>query len=139
VLDKRRHPRFACDLEALIVMGEMRNKARGVDISRGGMCLATDRALLVPAEVQVQLTLIFGSNSFSEPLSLPAKLVWCTKMPDGYQVGCMFHALSPEQAQYLSMFLRFLRGEVLADGDPNAVAEEDGEEDETDPDAEPFG
>lgn len=138
MLDKRRHPRFACDLEALIVMGEMRVQARGVDISRGGMCLAMDRALLVPAEVLVQLTLVFGSNSFSEPLSLPAKLVWCTKMPDGYQVGCMFHALSTEQAQYLDMFLRFLRGEVLADGDPNAVAEEDGE-DEKDPDAEPFG
>jgi PilZ domain len=138
VLDKRRHPRFACDLEALIVMGEIRVQARGVDISRGGMCLATDRALLVPAEVQVQLTLVFGSNSFSEPLALPAKLVWCTKMPDGYQVGCMFHALSTEQAQYLGMFLRFLRGEVLADGDPNAVAEEDSE-DEKDPDAEPFG
>jgi hypothetical protein len=138
VLDKRRHPRFACDLEALIVMGEIRVQARGVDISRGGMCLATDRALLVPSEVQLHLTLVFGSNSFSEPLALPAKLVWCTKMPEGYQVGVMFHALSTEQAQFVGMFLRFLRGEVLADGDPNAVDEEDSE-DEKDPDAEPFG
>jgi len=138
VLDKRRHPRFACDLDAVVALGEMRVKARGVDISRGGMCLATDRALTVPAEVQLQLTLVFGSNSFSEPLALPAKLVWCTKMPEGYQVGCMFRALSPEQAQYLGMFLRFLRGEVLAAGDPNATAEEDSEDDK-DPDAEPFG
>ena len=138
MLDKRRHPRFACDLEALIVMGEIRVQARGVDISRGGMCLATDRALLVPSEVQLHLTLVFGSNSFSEPLALPAKLVWCTKMPEGYQVGVMFHALSTEQAQFVGMFLRFLRGEVLADGDPNAVDEEDSE-DEKDPDAEPFG
>ena len=138
MLDKRRHPRFACDLVADIIVGGEKVAARGIDISRGGMCLSAERMVPKQAEVQVQLTLIFGSNTFSEPLVLPARIVWCTQLPDEHQVGCMFKTLSTEQAQYLDMFLRFLRGEVLAAGDPNAVAEDEGE-DEKDPDTEPFG
>jgi hypothetical protein len=138
VLDKRRHPRFACDLVAEIHVGGGKMPARGVDISRGGMCLSVERAIPVRAEVQLKLTLLFGSNTFSEPLLLPARIMWCTQLPDELQVGCMFKTLSTEQVQYLDMFLRFLRGEVLADGDPNAVAEDD-DEDDKDPDAEPFG
>ena len=138
MLDKRRHTRFACDLDAEIHVGGGKVAARGVDISRGGMCLAVEKTIPVKAEVEVQLTLVFGSNTFSEPLMLPARIVWCTQVANEHQVGCMFKPLTPEQAQYLGMFLRFLRGEVLAAGDPNAVAEDDGE-DEKDPDAEPFG
>jgi hypothetical protein len=138
VLDKRRHTRFACNLTIEIAVGDERIAARGVDISRGGMCLSTTQALSTPAEVQLELTLVFGSNTFSEPLVLPAKVVWCTRISDEFQVGCMFHALLPEQVRYLEMFLRFLRGEVLAAGDPTAAAEDDNEDDK-DPDAEPFG
>ena len=137
MLDKRRHPRVACDLTSEILAGGQRIAAHAVDISRGGMCLSCARKLPVPSEVHVQITLIFGSNAFSEPLALPARIVWCTKLPDEHQVGCMFRGLSTEQAQYLDMFLRFLRGEVLAQGE--AAAPEEDAEDEKDPDAEPFG
>ena len=136
MLDKRRHPRFACDLEAEVQIGARGVAARGVDISRGGLCLSLQERLPVPSEVTVQLTLLFGSNTFSEPLSLPAKIVWCTQLAGEHQIGCMFRALTTEQAQYLDMFLRFLRGEVLADDD-SAEADE-ASEDEKDPDAEPF-
>ena len=138
MLDKRRHTRFACDLAADILVDGQKVEARGIDISRGGMCLSAQTQVPVKSEVEVEITLVFGSNTFSEPLRLPGRIVWCTQLPDEHQVGCMFNALSTEQAQYLDMFLRFLRGEVLAAGDPAAAADDEGE-DEKDPDAEPFG
>ena len=138
MLDKRRHARFGCDLRAEIRIGPRVLAARAQDISRGGICLACDEALAVAQAVQVALTLVLAENTFSEPLKLPARVVWCTDLGEGFQLGCRFAELDAERARYLEMFLRFLRGDVRAQDDQDDEEVEDPDE-EVDPDAEPFG
>jgi hypothetical protein len=128
VLDQRVYPRFVCDLEVEIEHPNGRTKARAVDVSRGGICLSSEHVLTPTTEIRVALTLVLGPNAFSEPLQLSARVVWCTPQSDGNQIGCAFLPTPGEQAQYLEMFLRFLRGE----GSQSDLESED------DPDAEPF-
>lgn len=54
------------------------------------------------------MSLVFGEDSFSEPLVLPARVVWCTPIGDLFQLGASFMPLTTEQQSYLAMFLRYL-------------------------------
>lgn len=128
--DKRLSPRFSVELAVEIetdggrvLAGQSRN------LSQGGLCLETADPVPAGADVTVRVTLLFDENRSSEPLELPARVVWCTPFGDAHQIGTRFGPLSSERMTYLDMFLRYLAQQAASHDD-----EADGEdEDEDDP------
>jgi hypothetical protein len=115
--DHRQHPRYAIELDAVAHFDGKRLAGRTYDISRGGFCLHLGEPLAVNAVGQVKLALVFSENQFSEQLTLPATIVWCTPVPGAYQIGFKFGALSPEIEGYLTLFIQFLEGDEDDDDD----------------------
>jgi len=109
--DHRQHPRYAVELDAEALFDGRRFAGRTQDISRGGFCLILPEPLPVNAVGQVKLALVFSENQFSEQLTLPAVIVWCTPFGGGHQVGIKFSGLSPEIQGYLTLFIQFLEGD----------------------------
>lgn len=83
--------------------------ARARNLSRGGLCLEIATPVAAGEDVDVRITLVFDVDRSSEPLRLPARIVWCTPIGDDvHQVGTQFRPLSSDQNTYLDMFLRYL-------------------------------
>ena len=114
--DARRHPRFNVDVEATIKRSTGDFKARARDLSLTGICLVSSAPLPVGSIETISLVLAFGQGAYSEPLGLPARVVWCTRIGQSYQVGAMFHDVTDEQDSYLDMFLQFLDGTLTPRG-----------------------
>jgi len=115
--DLRRHPRFSVDVQANVRTGDGRKlPARTRDLSRSGMCIITTNALAQRDELLIDLILLLGPTSTSEPLPLRARVVWCTPISQAFQVGAMFDKLSKTEQQFLDMFLRYLDGTILPAG-----------------------
>lgn len=108
---ERQHPRFAADVAIQFYVGGQVVSGRTRNVSRGGLCADLAEALPVGHDVELDLTLLFDDDSRSEPLRLPARIVWCTAFEDAYQVGVAFRPLDKERAEYLGLFLRYLAGE----------------------------
>jgi hypothetical protein len=124
----RRHPRFTVDVQANVSTVDGRKLiARTRDLSRSGICLITSEDLGFGANLGIELVLLLGPSSSSEPLPLRARVVWCTAIADAYQIGAMFDGLSEKEASFLDMFLRYLDGTILPAG-AEMEAIEDGEE-----------
>ena len=83
-------------------------EGRTQNVSRGGLCATVDEALVLGTELDVSLVLMFEDDVQSEPLRVPARVVWSTMVDDTHQVGIMFRALTAERTQYLSVFLKYL-------------------------------
>lgn len=88
----------------VVARGKTRN------LSRGGLCAVVDRAVTRGAAVEVSVALVFAADGMSEPLALPARVVWCMGYGAGEQVGVSFLPLDRATAGYLDMFIRFLAG-----------------------------
>jgi hypothetical protein len=58
--------------------------------------------------LEVSVALVFPSAGVSEPLTLPARVVWCVGYQHGEQVGVSFLPLDAPTTTYLDMFIRFL-------------------------------
>jgi hypothetical protein len=129
--DSRQHRRFNVDVEAVVHATGRDVHARTRDLSRSGICLITDSALQGNEWVGIELVLAFGENTFSEPLRLDARVVWCTPIGTSFQVGAMFSELSDEHAEFLDMFLRYLDGSMAPRGQQPS---DDDDEGETSPD-----
>jgi hypothetical protein len=113
----RRYPRFPVDVQASLRTSEGRKiSARTRDVSRSGICLISDQALPSGDNLLVELVLLIGTTSESEPLLLRARVVWCTAIADAFQIGAMFQGLSPKESGFLDMFLRYLDGTILPAG-----------------------
>jgi hypothetical protein len=113
----RRYPRFQVDVQAAVHTSDGRRlMARTRDLSRSGICLITSQALPSGERLTVELVLLIGSNSESEPLPLRAHVVWCTAIARSFQIGAMFDSLSQKEAGFLDMFLRYLDGTLLPAG-----------------------
>jgi hypothetical protein len=125
--DSRRHKRFAVDVEAVVHAVAGNFTARTRDLSRSGICLITSSALKGNEWVVIELVLAFGENTFSEPLRLDARVVWCTPIGPSFQVGAMFNTLPDENADFLDMFLRYLDGSLTPRGQADAEDEEERE------------
>lgn len=107
--DKRVFPRFACELAVeLVTRAGRTHPGISRNLSRGGICLETVDAVASGEEVVVRVTLVFDDERTSEPLELPARVVWCTPFGDSHQFGIQFLPLSQDRATYLDMFLRYL-------------------------------
>ena len=124
--DKRVSARFAVALSAELETRSGRIH-RGIarNLSRGGICLETIDALAAGDEVVVRVRLVFDEDRTSEPLELPARVVWCTSLGDAQQVGTQFRPLSPERATYLDMFLRYLEQHAPSGPDDGGAEGED--------------
>jgi len=128
VSSQRRFPRYAIDAEVTVrgPDGLAIATGRTANLSRGGLCADVDAPLPRGEMVEVAIALVFDAGSVSEPLALPARVVWCTSLGDAHQAGLAFLAPGRDQETYLDMFIRFLEGpEDDDDGDDG-----DGGEDE---------
>jgi c-di-GMP-binding flagellar brake protein YcgR len=124
--DRREHPRYDVEIEARVQADGAQFAVRTRDLSRTGMCFSAPTVIAVGTAITVEAALKFSANAFSEALPLAARVVWCTRVRDGYQVGCAFLALNPQIAQYLDLFLKYLKGEIDING--AAVEEDAGDE-----------
>lgn len=106
--DHRAHPRFALEVETEVRRGDRVMPARTRDVSRGGICLLAPEAVPLGGEVDLMMALVFDADTISEPLNVRARVVWCTRLADRYQVGVTFVGMTAEQRNYLEMFLRYL-------------------------------
>jgi len=117
---ERQYPRFAADVGIKFLLGQQVAEGRTRNVSRGGLCADVQIALAVGKDVELDMQLVFDDNSVSEPLRLPARIVWCTQVEDAYQVGVAFRPLDKDRAQYLSLFLKYL-GDEKAQKMPKAA------------------
>jgi hypothetical protein len=88
--------------------------ARTKDLSRGGICFILPIPLKMGIRFAVEISLVLGENTFSEALRLQGKVVWCTPVEEGYQIGASFVGLDGQTLEYLKMFLNFLANGVEA-------------------------
>jgi hypothetical protein len=134
----RQFPRYAVEAEIELTTGEVAVQGRTRNLSRGGLCAAVGgggAAIVAGADAMVKISLVFSGDALSEPLLLPARVVWCTGLGDDYQLGCSFlPSLTQEERTYLELFLRY-----LAEGAAAARAATASEPDELDDhDDDPF-
>ena len=104
----RQHPRFAADVAIKVYLGNQVSEGRTRNVSRGGLCADLTAALPTGKDVEIDIALVFDDASVSEPLRLPARIVWCTKFEAAYQVGVSFRPMDKQRAEYLSLFLKYL-------------------------------
>lgn len=125
--DKRHSPRFAVRVAVeLETKAGQRLAGQSRNLSRGGVCLETADMIAAGEEVTVRITLVFDEERSSEPLELPARVVWCTPFGDqAHQVGTQFHPLSSEHTTYLDMFLRYLEQQASPSEDGDGGEDED--------------
>jgi len=63
----------------------------------------------VGSQGALAIALVFSQDSFSEPLTVPARIVWSTELDVGqFQVGMSFLSPSAEQRRYVDIFVRYL-------------------------------
>ena len=108
----REHPRYAHETTVTLYARDGSvHRGRSDNLSRGGLCAVVD-ALPAPlatgVDVDVDIQLVFDEATHSEPLRLPARIVWCTPVDDAHQIGLAFRPLDAHRSDYLTMFLRFL-------------------------------
>ena len=83
---------------------------RTTNVSRGGLCATMADAIVVGVDLEVDIALVFEDTQ-SEPLRLPARVVWCTVVDEAYQIGLSFRPLTADHTKYLTVFLRYLENE----------------------------
>jgi hypothetical protein len=106
---ERQFPRYAIDAEVTLRnRGGVIAHGRTTNLSRGGMCADLDAVPVRGQNVEVAIALVFTNDSLSEPLPLPARVVWCTSLGETHQAGLSFMPLTVEQTGFLDMFIRFL-------------------------------
>ncbi len=106
---QRATPRHAIDAEVTL-SGPSGPLAHGRtrNLSAGGLCALVSAPIARGTSVDVAISLVFEDSGLSEPLTLPARVVWSTGVVDGEQVGLAFLPLRSDQSGYLDMFIRFL-------------------------------
>ena len=105
---ERQYPRFVHETTARFRIGKHVTIGRTQNLSRGGLCAHVTEPLAIGADVEVEIALVFQDRSQSEPLSVAARVVWCTALEGEFQVGVAFRPLDLQRANYLSLFLDYL-------------------------------
>jgi len=126
--DARKSPRFAVEAAVDLRFDDDMARGRTHNVSRGGFCAVVDKAIGRGQVIRASLSLVFDEETFSEPLELPARVVWSTSLGEAeHQLGLQFLALDLDQKAFLDMFLRYLEeGEAMRETE----AEEDDEDDD---------
>jgi hypothetical protein len=105
---KRQFPRYALEAAMTLTTPEGQIEGRTSNLSRGGLSAVIPSMIASGQRVTVELALVFENDTFSETMTLQARVVWCTRVEDHYQLGLSFAPVRPESIQYLEMFLKFL-------------------------------
>jgi hypothetical protein len=129
--ENRQHPRFAIELDAEIIADDGDSiVGRTRDLSKGGFCMLSRGSMPVGTACKVKLALVFQEGQFSEHLTLPSTVVWCTPVQGVQQIGVKFAPLDPQNRGYLDMFIKFLE---TGQEDDAEEEEEETSDDEVDP------
>jgi len=107
VAAEREHPRYAHEAVVTFHASGKTHWGRTQNLSRGGLCADIAEPIANGADIEVDIQLVFDEVE-SEPLRLPARVVWCTTLDETFQIGLSFQKLTAEQQQYLSLFLKYL-------------------------------
>lgn len=129
-LGRRIHERFAVEIEAEVTSEAGTVRAITKDVSRGGACFEVTAPMATGSSFDIALSLVLSENSFSEPLKLQGKVVWCTPTSGGYQIGAAFVPQDADTKEFLQLFLRFLAKGVDVGQDEEDLDEEDEPEEE---------
>lgn len=105
---QRQHPRYAHEASLAIHADGVVHRGHTTNLSKGGLCADLATFLAVGTDVVVDIQLVFDQNFKSEPLQVQARVVWCTAVDGSRQIGLSFQRLRPDQAEYLTLFLRYL-------------------------------
>lgn len=111
----RQYPQYAREALLELISAKGLCTGRTKHVSRDGFSVLVEQPIAPGNRVRVRMSLVFDEDTFSEPLELPARVVWCTPIGDHYQLGTSFLALSEDNQSYLAMFLRYLQGEGEVD------------------------
>jgi hypothetical protein len=104
----RQYPRFSIELDVEVRRDGRVVRGRSANLSQSGIALAVPEAVPVATPVGLTIALVRDGRPFSEPLALPATIVWCTRMGDRYQLGAKFEELTPVLASFLALFTQYL-------------------------------
>jgi hypothetical protein len=104
----RSSPRYAHEAAVAFHVLDAVYRGRTTNLSRGGICAEVSVELLLGQEVEIDIELVFDDDAHSEPLRICGRVVWCTRVNNGNQVGLAFCHVQPEQAEFLAVFLRYL-------------------------------
>jgi PilZ domain len=104
----RAHPRVASNATVVVKLESESQKGETTNISRGGLCAQLERPIKVGSTAELEISLVFEEGSTSEALVVAARIVWCTHLDMGYQVGLSFLPMSSDQHKYLAIFTRLL-------------------------------
>lgn len=121
---ERQHRRYAHEAAIALISPESTVSGRTRDVSRGGLSANLSEPLPVGIDIEVDIQLVFEDERQSEALRVAARVVWCTSVDDGYQIGVRFLRLTGETAEYMTMFLRYL-AEDSGDHEPAAASVDD--------------
>lgn len=105
---EREYPRYAHGAAITLNTPDRTSSGRMSNLSLGGLCATLAEPIAVGTAIEVDIQLIFADDLQSEPLRIAARVVWCTSLRDGHQVGVRFRPLDAEKSEYLTMFLRYL-------------------------------
>ena len=108
---ERQHPRYAHEVAVTIHFDKRVTQGRTNNVSRGGLCATVDDEIKSGANIEVDIVLVFDDEMQSEALRLPARVAWCTKLDDAFQLGISFKPIDAERAKYLQLFLKYLGDE----------------------------
>jgi len=111
-LGRRVDQRFAVEVEAEVTSEAGTFSAITKDVSRGGACFVVLAPMATGSSFDISLSLVLGENSFSEPLKLNGRVVWCTRTDEGFQIGAAFGPKDADTQEFLQVFLSFLAGGV---------------------------
>jgi hypothetical protein len=104
----REHPRYAHEAVVTVRIAGKQLQGRTTNVSRGGLAADLTDRVPIGAEVEVDLQLVFEDDVHTDPLRVPARIVWCTALEDVFQVGIAFKPVDADKAQYLALFLKYL-------------------------------
>ena len=110
-----RDARHAVELDCRFTAGTRSLAARTRNLSRGGVALMVPSQLPLETPLSLSLSLVFGDDSSSEPLVVPAVVVWCTRVGAEWQLGAKFDGLTREQRSFLDLFIHYLDGGPTVD------------------------
>ena len=105
---EREHLRYAHEAVITLRAKGISIEGRTTNVSRGGLCADLEKPIAYGTEVEVDLQLVFDDDVRTEPLRLGARVVWCTTVDDGYQVGLAFKVLDAEKTQLVAVLLKYL-------------------------------
>jgi hypothetical protein len=111
---ERADPRYAHEAAVTFLVADQAFQGRTTNVSRGGLCAEFADPIAVGAEIEIEMRLVFDHESQSDPLHLPARVVWCTTVDEACQVGIAFRPLPPQLAQHLTKFLSYLETDAKA-------------------------